>query len=114
MNSALDNVTKAKPEAFLASETDFWKPGLPGTPEAILQGIYLGYSKIGRSLQHAFAVKSKRDGKPMVMRCNGTHGLTRELLKLSPRDGVRVEFKGKTGTLGGNTYANWDVRKLNT
>ncbi len=115
---SLDETAKAKDADFGALEKDFWKPGAVGTPDAVLKGVYLGSAKVGRLIQHAVAQKGK-DGKAFAVRLNGGHSLTSQLKQVSPGQGVRIEYKGETATLGlanpegkGNKMGQWVVTKL--
>jgi hypothetical protein len=111
MAALLQRTVTSKPEEFEAPEADFLDMKKPGDK---LQGVYLGSKKMGRLIQHAVAVPSAKDPKkPTVKRINGTHGLTRALSDIAPGTGVYIEFVGKTGTMSGNTFRNWIVKKLN-
>lgn len=114
LNERLTAVTKAKPEDFVEPEKDFWKPGKAGD---FIQGVYAGSMKVGRLQQHAVLCQSKEDPrKSITMRLNGQHILTRELLKLTPGDGVRITYNGETTTKGLSAEATrlglWTVSKL--
>lgn len=106
----LDTATAAKADAFGEVEKDFWKPAEEGQPKFI-QGIYMGADKSNRIMQHAFAVKGK-DGKPLLMRCNGGHILTNELKKCSVGNAVRVEYKGQEMTGNSRPIGKWTVSVL--
>lgn len=106
----LDKVTTAKVEEFAAPERDFWKPKDPGQPKE-LRGIYLGSAKSGRLEQHAVATKDSK-GKPIAMRFNGAHGLTRAMKQLVPGTMVLIEYLGETGTMSGNKFGHWRVCPL--
>jgi hypothetical protein len=95
-------VSKAKDDAFVALESDFWKPTKPGDE---LRGIYLGSGKDGRYVVHVIGKLDKETGKPIAVRINGTHVLTRELPRGTPGQGVRITFQG--------TEKASDDRKIN-
>lgn len=110
MAALLKRATAAKPEEFTKPELDFWKPNDPGAP-TVLTGVYLASAKSGRLIQHAFLIEGKAG--PLVMRVNGAHGLTRQILNtLEPKDICRIEYKGQTGTMNGNKFGQWTVSKL--
>lgn len=117
MKAALAAAEKAPVAAFKVLEVDFWRHGAPGTPEAVLQGIFLGSGKKGeRLLQHVFG-KLGSDGKPYTVTVNGTHGLTGALKQCEPRDTVRIEYLGDAKSAGlitgvGQTFKKWDVKRI--
>lgn len=114
---ALDKAAVAKKEEFSEIEVDFWSPGAVGTPEAVIQGLYVGWSKRARLIQHALVVK--QNGKPTIVKLNGRHGLTSALKQFKPKDGVRIEYMGEGVSQGlasddgqGNKFTKWDVRRI--
>jgi len=122
----LERAEKAKKEDFTtALESDFWKPGAPGTPEACIKGVFVGSALAGRILQHGLALMGKeskpgaKDGKPYVVRMNGGHSLTAQFKQVQGGDVVHVEYKGKQTTKGvanesgsGRDMGIWVVTKL--
>jgi hypothetical protein len=119
LGALLDKAEKAKEADFQKLEDDFWNPGTPGTPEAIIQGMYVGSGKNegARIIQHAIVRKGK-DGQPVVVRLNGRHGLTSALQQLEPKDLVRIEYLGEGVSQGlvsgkaGNKFKQWKVTKI--
>lgn len=114
----LDKAAAAKVDDFRELEKDFWKPGAPGSKDAVLQGVYVGSGKQWRILQHGIALKGQ-DGKPYVIRFNGGAGLTSQFKQCDSGDIVRVEYLGTKTTKGvgnasgvGQTMGDWKVTKI--
>jgi len=113
----LERALTAKKEDFATLEKDYWKPGAPGTKDAVLVGVYIGSAKIERLIQHAVAVKGAKG--PYVVRLNGGHMLTGQLKQCPPGCIVRIEFLGQKISQGltsasgqGNKFGEWVVTKI--
>lgn len=117
MMAALKKAADMKASDFKTLDKDFWTPGKPGTPEAVLQGIYLGRAKAGRLLQHAIGAQSLDGKRGVIVRVNGTHGLTNALKQCAPRDFVRIEYMGDKTSKGlvsgaAQDFKEWNVTRL--
>lgn len=118
MLARITAIGAAKKEQFGKLEVDFWTPSEPGTPGAVIQGIYLGRAKMGdRLLQHAVAVPSSDGKRAVVVRLNGRAGLTNALKQCEPKDGVRIEYMGEKTSQGlvtgkGQKFMTWEVTRI--
>lgn len=128
--AAAEMAVSLKEKAFDEEVNDFWKPtekkhGAPVRDGDVLQGVYVGFEKVGRLRQFMVAIPHpKKKGAALIMRFNGTHILAKKLRDTIPQgDGpkvVRIEYLGtdnsgmredpETGKLVPRRLADYSVR----
>ena len=85
-------------------EPDFWSPTKDKDAPKTIEGVYVGNATVGKRIEHAIAIKSKKKDRTHIMRFNGSAQLTSDLSQIDPGTYVRITYNGKVPT----TYQDKD------